>query len=77
MFKGAKIMMVVIALLVGAYGVERGAMEREAYYRGVYETCVQSYVVNGQYTQFDVQVCKEFEQDARKAQWYEHALKRP
>jgi len=49
----------------------------DAYYRGVYETCVRESVVNGQVTQFDLRMCEELETRARKEGWMEEELVRP
>ena len=65
---------IVLILVVFAWSAGHESTGRESYYRGVRETCLQSYAVDGSYTTFDVQVCREFEQRARDARWYERQL---
>ncbi len=65
---------ILLILVAFAWNLGRGTTGRESYYRGVRETCLQSYAVDGSYTTFDVQVCREFEQRARDARWYERQL---
>lgn len=50
---------------------------REAYYRGVYDTCVRSCVVNGQVTQFDLHACEALEERARQEHWFVNKIRRP
>lgn len=65
---------IVLILVAFAWSAGSKLTERESYYRGVRETCLHSYAVDGSYTTFDVQVCREFEQRARDARWYERQL---
>lgn len=80
--KFAWVVLLVFAVIVMGAMMALGVVgswsaQADAYYRGVYETCVRSYVMDGNYTLFDVQVCQDFEQRARSEKWYEKALVKP
>lgn len=79
MFKGSDVQRfvwvgIVLILLVFAWGAGRGMTGREAYYRGVWETCVMQSMVNDQTTLFDLVVCDEMVKHAREDGWYETVL---
>lgn len=69
---------IVIILLAFAWNVgrsvERVDVGREAYYRGVYEACVRTSLVDGVTTSFDLLTCQELETRARREQWFEHEI---
>ena len=74
---GFLIVAITLILIAFAWNAGHQTSDAEKYYRGVYETCLQSLVKNGQYTRFDQRVCETFEQNARQARWYEKEMARP
>lgn len=60
-----------IALVIAGCGsVGRGASEREAFYRGVYEGCVRESVAGNVVTTFDLLACGQLEERARREDWF-------
>lgn len=66
-------MFVMVILLVSSSAGSRSC-EKDGYYRGVQDTCLRSRSVDGQYTFFDVQVCREFTRHAQEERWYEKEM---
>lgn len=65
----------VVALFATLSAAESQMQNAQAtYYRGVFEACVWSSVVEGKTTSFDVLACSELEQRARREHWYDHPV---
>lgn len=79
--KGAKVfrmgvlivVFVIVSLLVSSFGGS-GNGEKDGYYRGVQDTCLRLRSVDGKYSLFDVQVCREFTRHAQEERWYEKEM---
>jgi len=72
-------MAIILALVVVPVVFSAGwdAIGREAYYRGIYEQCVRSQVMNGIVTQFDLRTCEAVENRARRENWMHVKIVRP